>query len=195
MKMMPYVAPFACTGRDVAKDIVEAGRVPLLTRTLLDDGYHLGECLTETGRTAAGTLNRARWNKDQLVVRPADNPLAATGGVVGLMGNLASLCAIRIAGMADFKSTGPARCFDGEEARFSAVKKKKYREGELLVIRHEGPHCGPGMREMPATRAPDGKVALVAGAHTRDHARHAGLRPRAMVHAGAAVGRTCHAGI
>jgi len=195
MKMMPYVADFACTGRDVAKDIVEAGRVPLLTRTPLDHGYHHGECLTVRGRAVAESLDQTRWNKDQFVVRPADNPLSATGGVVGLTGNLTSQSAIRVVGMADFKFIGQARGFDGEEARLSAVKKKKYREGELLVIRYEGPQGGPGMREMPATHAPNGKVARVTGAHTRSQPQRAGGRHRAVTHPGATVEKTCHAGI
>jgi dihydroxy-acid dehydratase len=146
----------------------EAGGVPLLMRTLLDHGYLHGECLTVTGRTIAENLKRVKWNKDQDVVHPADKPLSATGGVVGLRGNLAPEGAIaKVAGMADLKFTGPARCFDGEEACFEAVKKKKYREGDVLVIRYEGPKGGPGMREMLATTAAlygqgmGGKVALI----------------------------------
>src|SRR5205807_6247802 len=106
--------------------------------------------------------------KDQDVVRPADKPLSATGGVVGLKGNLAPQGAItKVAGMADLKFTGPARCFDGEEACCEAVEKKKYREGDVLVIRYEGPKGGPGMREMLSTTAAltgqgtGGKVALI----------------------------------
>ena len=146
----------------------EAGGVPLLMRTLLDHGYLHGECVTVTGRTVAENLKRVKWNKDQDVVRPADKPLSATGGVVGLRGNLAPEGAIvKVAGMADLKFTGPARCFDGEEACFAAVKNKKYREGDVLVIRYEGPKGGPGMREMLATTAAlygqgmGGKVALI----------------------------------
>ena len=162
------IADLKSTGRYVAKDLLEAGGVPLLMRTLLDHGYLHGECLTVTGRTVAENLKRVKWNKDQDVVRPADKPLSANGGVVGLKGNLAPEGAIvKVAGMADLKFTGPARCFDGEEACFAAVKKKKYREGEVLVIRYEGPKGGPGMREMLATTAAlygqgmGGKVALI----------------------------------
>ncbi len=167
-KRTPYVADLKPGGRYVAKDMFEAGGVPLLMRTLLDHGYLHGECLTVTGRTVAENLKRVKWNKDQDVVHPADKPLSATGGVVGLRGNLAPEGAIvKVAGMADLKFTGPARCFDGEEACFEAVKKKKYREGEVLVIRYEGPKGGPGMREMLATTAAlygqgmGGKVALI----------------------------------
>jgi dihydroxy-acid dehydratase len=164
----PYIADLKPSGRYVAKDMFEAGGVPLLLRTLLDHGYLHGECLTVTGRTVAENLKRVKWNKDQDVVRPADKPLSATGGVVGLRGNLAPDGAIvKVAGMAGLKFTGPARCFDGEEACFEAVKKKKYREGDVLVIRYEGPKGGPGMREMLATTAAlygqgmGGKVALI----------------------------------
>jgi len=167
-KRTPYIADLKPSGRFVAKDVFEAGGVPLLMRTLLDHGYLHGECLTVTGRTVAENLKRVKWNKDQDVVRPADKPLSATGGVVGLRCNLAPEGAIaKVAGMADLKFTGPARCFDGEEACFEAVKKKKYKEGDVLVIRYEGPKGGPGMREMLATTAAlygqgmGGKVALI----------------------------------
>src|SRR5205823_7052230 len=139
-KRTPYVADLKPSGRYVAKDLFEAGGVPLLMKTLLDHGFLHGECLTVTGRSLAENLKRVKWNKDQDVVRPADKPLSATGGRVGLKGNLAPEGAIaKVAGMADLKFTGPARCFDGEEACFEAVKKKKYKEGDVLVIRYEGP--------------------------------------------------------
>jgi dihydroxy-acid dehydratase len=95
-----------------------------------------------------------KWNDGQDVVRRADNPLTMTGGVVGLRGNLAPDGAIvKVAGMTNLKFKGPARCFDGEEACFEAVKRKTYKEGEVLVIRYEGPRGGPGMREMLSTTA------------------------------------------
>jgi dihydroxy-acid dehydratase len=153
-KKTPYIADLKPGGRYVAKDMFEAGGVPLLMKTLLDHGFLHGDCMTVTGRTIALNLKRVKWNKDQDVVRPADKPLLATGGVVGLKGNLAPEGAIvKVAGMSELKFTGPARCFDGEEACFEAVKNRKYREGEVLVIRYEGPRGGPGMREMLATTA------------------------------------------
>src|SRR5208282_146188 len=101
-------------------------------------------------------------------VHPADKPILPTGGVIGLKGNLAPEGAIvKVAGMERLHFAGPARCFDGEEACFEAVKNKKYREGDVLVIRYEGPKGGPGMREMLATTAAlygqgmGGKVALI----------------------------------
>jgi dihydroxy-acid dehydratase len=167
-KKTPYVADLKPGGRYVAKDMFEAGGVPLLMKTLLDHGHLHGECMTVTGRSIADNLRRVKWNKDQDVVRPADKPLSVTGGVVGLKGNLAPEGAIvKVAGMSELKFTGPARCYDGEEACFDAVKNRKYREGDVLVIRYEGPKGGPGMREMLATTAAlygqgmGGKVALI----------------------------------
>jgi dihydroxy-acid dehydratase len=168
LKRTPYVADLKPGGRYVAKDMFEAGGVPLLMKTLLDHGYLHGDCLTVTGRTVAENLKSVKWNADQDVVRPADKPILPTGGVVGLKGNLAPEGAIvKVAGMERLQFSGPARCFDGEESCFEAVKNKKYREGEVLVIRYEGPKGGPGMREMLTTTAAlygqgmGGKVALI----------------------------------
>jgi dihydroxy-acid dehydratase len=154
-KKTPYIADLKPGGRYVAKDWFEAGGVPLLMKTLLDHGFLHGDCMTVTGRTIAENLKSVKWNPDQDVVRPADKPLLATGGVVGLKGNLAPEGAIvKIAGMTgSLKFSGPARCFDGEEACFDAVKHKKYQAGDVLVIRYEGPRGGPGMREMLSTTA------------------------------------------
>jgi dihydroxy-acid dehydratase len=164
----PYIADLKPGGRYVAKDMFEAGGIPLLMKTLLDHGFLHGDCITVTGRTIAENLKNVKWNPDQDVVRPADQPLSPTGGVVGLKGNLAPEGAIvKVAGMSNLKFTGPARCFDGEEACFDAVKNKKYKEGDVLVIRYEGPRGGPGMREMLSTTAAlygqgmGSKVALI----------------------------------
>jgi len=168
LKRTPYIADLKPSGRYVAKDMFEAGGVPLLMRTLLDHGFLHGDCLTVTGRSIAENLKSVQWNADQDVVYPADKPILPTGGVVGLKGNLAPEGAIvKVAGMERLQFSGPARCFDGEETCFEAVKNKKYREGEVLVIRYEGPKGGPGMREMLATTAAlygqgmGGKVALI----------------------------------
>jgi dihydroxy-acid dehydratase len=167
-KRTPYIADLKPGGRYVAKDLFEAGGVPLLMKTLLDHGFMHGDCITVTGRTMAENLKRVKWNKEQDVIRPANKPLLATGGVVGLKGNLAPEGAIvKVAGMEHVQFSGPARCFDGEEACFEAVKTRKYKEGDVLVIRYEGPKGGPGMREMLATTAAlygqgmGGKVALI----------------------------------
>jgi dihydroxy-acid dehydratase len=155
-KRTPYVADLKPGGRYVAKDLFEVGGIPLLMKTLLDGGFLHGDCLTVTGRTIAENLDKVAWNPDQDVVRPTDAPLTRTGGVVGLKGNLAPEGAIvKVAGMPADKQTftGPARCFDSEEECFEAVNGRTYREGEVLVIRYEGPRGGPGMREMLATTA------------------------------------------
>ena len=168
-KKTPYIADLKPGGRYVAKDMFEAGGVPLLMKTLLDHGYMHGDCPTVTGRTIAENLKTVKWNADQDVVRPADKPLLKTGGVVGLRGNLAPEGAIvKVAGMTGSPQfSGPARCFDSEEACFDAVKNRKYKEGDVLVIRYEGPKGGPGMREMLSTTAAlygqgmGAKVALI----------------------------------
>jgi dihydroxy-acid dehydratase len=155
-KRTPYIADLKPGGRYVAKDMFEAGGIPLLMKTLLDEGFLHGDCLTVTGRTIAENLASVKWNDKQDVVRRASDPITKTGGVVGLKGNLAPEGAIvKVAGISQDKLTfrGPARCFDTEEAAFEAVSKRTYSEGEVLVIRYEGPKGGPGMREMLATTA------------------------------------------
>jgi dihydroxy-acid dehydratase len=152
----PYIADLKPGGRYVAKDLFEAGGIPLLMKTLLDHGFLHGHCITVTGRTIAENLASVRWNGDQDVVFPANAPITPTGGVVGLKGNLAPDGAIvKVAGIPNEKQTfrGPARCFDNEEECFEAVRERRYREGDVLVIRYEGPRGGPGMREMLATTA------------------------------------------
>lgn len=164
----PYIADLKPGGKYVAKDMFEAGGIPLLMKTLLDHGYLHGDCLTVTGRTLAENMEHVAWNDSQDVVRPANRPITQTGGVVGLKGNLAPEGAIvKVAGMTELKFSGPARCFDSEEECFEAVTHRNYREGEVLVIRYEGPRGGPGMREMLSTTAAlygqgmGGKVALI----------------------------------
>lgn len=153
-KKTPYIADLKPGGKYVAKDMFEAGGIPLLMKTMLDHGYLHGDCMTVTGRTIAENMEKVAWNPDQDVVRPADNPITVTGGVVGLKGNLAVDGAIvKVAGMSRLKFTGPARCFDSEEECFNAVTNGGYKEGEVLVIRYEGPKGGPGMREMLSTTA------------------------------------------
>lgn len=150
----PYIADLKPGGKYVAKDMFEAGGIPILMKTMLDHGYLHGDCMTVTGRTLAENMEHVPWNDQQDVVRPADKPITVTGGVVGLKGNLAPEGAIvKIAGMSVLKFSGPARCFDSEEECFEAVSHRNYREGEVLVIRYEGPKGGPGMREMLSTTA------------------------------------------
>jgi len=150
----PYIADLKPGGRYVAKDMYEIGGMPVLMRTLLDGGYLHGDCLTVTGRTIRQNLEGVEFPAGQDVIRPVSNPLSPTGGVVGLKGTLAPDGAIvKVAGMKMLQFRGPARCFDCEEDAFRAVESKQIREGEVIVIRYEGPRGGPGMREMLSTTA------------------------------------------
>jgi dihydroxy-acid dehydratase len=151
----PYLADLKPGGRYVAKDMGEAGGMPVLLKTLLEGGYIHGDCMTVTGKTMAENLADVKWRDDQDVIRAVSNPLSPTGGVVGLWGSLAPEGAIvKVAGMTSHRAhRGPARVFDGEEACFAAVEAGEYKDGEVLVIRYEGPKGGPGMREMLSTTA------------------------------------------
>lgn len=151
-KSTPYIADLKPGGRYVAKDMYEIGGVQVVLNELLKGGYIHGDCLTVTGKTIEQNLKGVTFPKNQDVVRPITNPITKTGGVVGLKGNLAPRGAIvKVAGMARLKHVGPARVFDSEEAAFEAVQAKKYKDGDVIVIRYEGPKGGPGMREMLST--------------------------------------------
>ena len=153
-KRTPYLADLKPGGQYVAKDVYEAGGVPIIIKTLFEGGYIHGDCLTVTGKTIAENLESVEFNKKQKVIRPYNDPLSPTGGVVGLKGNLAPEGAIvKVAGMENLKFQGYAKCFDCEEDAFECVKNENYKEGDVFVIRYEGPKGGPGMREMLATTA------------------------------------------
>ena len=164
----PYIADLKPAGRYVAKDMYEIGGVPVLMKALLDGGFLHGDCITVTGKTIGENLADVVVPTDQDVIRPTSDPITPTGGVVGLKGSLAPQGAIvKVAGLENQKFRGPARCFDCEEEAFQAVQERRYEEGDVFVIRYEGPRGGPGMREMLATTAAlygqgtGGKVALI----------------------------------
>ena len=167
-KRTPYIADLKPGGRYVAKDLYEAGGVSVIMKALLDGGYLHGDCMTVTGKTLAENLAGFEFPEEQDVVRRTAAPITPTGGVVGLQGNLAPEGAIvKVAGLAKLVHRGPARVFDCEEDCFAAVERRDYNDGDVLVIRYEGPRGGPGMREMLATTAAlygqgsGDKVALV----------------------------------
>ncbi len=169
-KRTPYIADMKPGGKYVAKDLYDAGGVQMILKVMLDAGFIHGDCLTVTGKTMAENLADVKFNENQDVVYLPEKPLSKTGGVVVLKGNLAEDGAVvKIAGMQNeaLVFTGTARCFDSEELCFKAVEQKKYQEGDVLVIRYEGPRGGPGMREMLATTAAiygqgmGNKVALI----------------------------------
>ena len=151
-KRTPYLADLKPSGKYVAKDMWKAGGVPMLLKTLFDGGYIHGNCMTVTGKTMRENLKKIKFNSKQKVMRKYNNPLSPDGGVVGLKGNLATEGAIvKITGLKKLQFTGRAKCFDTEESAYNAVQKKKYKDGDIIVIRYEGPRGGPGMREMLQT--------------------------------------------
>lgn len=148
----PYIADLKPGGKYVAKDLYEAGGVGIVIKELLDGGHMHEDCMTVTGKTLGENYSGVEFPTGQDVVRKIDNPISDTGGVVGLMGNLAPQGAIvKIAGLEKLVFTGPARVFEREEDCLQAVLDRKYEEGDVLVIRNEGPKGGPGMREMLST--------------------------------------------
>lgn len=153
-KTTPYCADLQPGGQYVARDMYDAGGVYMLMKTLLAEGFLHGDCLTVTGKTLGENIDQVTWNPDQKVIYDARTPITPTGGVVGLRGTLAPDGAIvKVAGLHHLQFAGPARVFDCEEECFAAVEARTINEGEVIVIRYEGPKGGPGMREMLSTTA------------------------------------------
>lgn len=153
-KSTPYIADLKPGGKYVAKDMYDAGGVYMLMKTLLANDLLDGNCLTVTGKTLGENIDQVTWNPDQKVIYDVKAPISPTGGVVGLRGTLAPNGAIvKVAGMHRLQFEGPARCFDCEEDAFAAVEARGIQEGEVVIIRYEGPKGGPGMREMLSTTA------------------------------------------
>ena len=156
MKDTPYFVDLRPGGKYVAKDLHEVGGVAVVMKELAREGLLHLDCLTASGKTLGESLDEIRGEADGRVIYHINSPITKTGGVVSLKGNLAPDGAIvKVAGMteAEQKFTGPARVFECEEDAFEAVKSRGYKEGEVIVIRNEGPAGGPGMREMLATTA------------------------------------------
>ncbi|MBZ0122945.1 MAG: dihydroxy-acid dehydratase [Roseovarius sp.] len=152
----PYFVDLKPGGQFVALDLYEAGGIPVVMKELRKAGLIHEDCLTASGLSIGEELDLIKRKVDGRVIHPIETPLTRTGGVVGLKGNLAPEGAIvKVAGIAEENQvfTGPARVFECEEDAFEAVKKRGYEEGEVIVIRNEGPAGGPGMREMLATTA------------------------------------------
>jgi len=148
-KRTPLIADLKPGGRFVATDLHKAGGIQLVAQRLLQGGHLHGDALTVTGRTLAEEAAKAVETPGQEVVRPIDNPLKTTGGLVVVHGNLAPDGAvIKVAGADHGVHRGPARVFDSEEAAFAAVQESQIIAGDTVVIRYEGPKGGPGMREM-----------------------------------------------
>jgi dihydroxy-acid dehydratase len=156
MRDTPYFVDLRPGGKYVAKDLYEVGGVPIVLKELKKAGLLHEDCITASGRSIGEELSEIVGDADGRVIYPVATPITATGGVVGLKGNLAPEGAIvKVAGMTPQEQvfTGPARVFECEEDAFEAVKQRAYNEGEVIVIRNEGPAGGPGMREMLSTTA------------------------------------------
>ena len=152
----PYFVDLKPGGQYVAKDLYEAGGVPVVMKELRKAGLIHEDCMTASGKTMGEELDLIEREADGKVIYPIENPITKTGGVVGLKGNLAPEGAIvKVAGIAaeDQVFTGPANVFECEQDAFEAVQNRAYKEGDVIVIRNEGPMGGPGMREMLATTA------------------------------------------
>ena len=156
MKDTPYFVDLRPGGKYVAKDLHEVGGVAVVMKELAREGLLHLDCITANGKTLGESLDEIRGEADGRVIYHINSPITKTGGVVSLKGNLAPDGAIvKVAGMTEAEQvfTGPARVFECEEDAFEAVKSRGYKEGEVIVIRNEGPAGGPGMREMLATTA------------------------------------------
>lgn len=168
-KRTPVLADMRPAGRYSMPELVEIGGIQPLMKMLLEAGLLHGDCLTVTGRTLAKNLELVRpYPEGQTIVRSLDNPIKPDGHLVILRGNLASEGAVaKITGHEGLSFSGSAKVYEGEESAMRAILDGKVREGDVVVIRHEGPRGGPGMREMlsPTSaisgRGLDGKVALI----------------------------------
>ena len=145
----PHIADLRPGGKYVMFDLDRVGGVPLVMKRLLDGKMLNGDCLTVTGKTVKQNLAEARFSENQNVVLPFETPLNRQGTDVVLRGSLAPDGAVvKVAGLDFRKFTGTAKVFDREEDAFDAIAKDKIKEGNIVVIRYEGPKGGPGMREM-----------------------------------------------
>jgi dihydroxy-acid dehydratase len=147
----PLTCDLSPGGRYVATDLHAAGGVPVVASRLKEAGLLHEDAITVTGRTIGQLADEAQETPGQDVVLPLDRPLKPTGGLAILRGNLApDGCVVKLAGHERVHHSGPARVFDGEEACMAAVTTGQINEGDVVVIRNEGPAGGPGMREMLA---------------------------------------------
>jgi dihydroxy-acid dehydratase len=153
-KTTPYIADLKPGGQFVARDMYDAGGIYMLMKTLAAEGLLHLDCMTVTGKTLGENIDQVTWNPDQKVIYDAKTPISPTGGVVGLKGSLAPDGAIvKVAGMKRLQFTGIAKVFEREEDAFAAVEAQQIVDGDVVVIRYEGPKGGPGMREMLSTTA------------------------------------------
>jgi dihydroxy-acid dehydratase len=152
MRRTPYIADLKPSGKYVALDVHKVGGIPVIIKALLDGGLLHGDCLTVTGKTLAENHKDVVFPTDQDVIYPVSRAISPTGGVVGLKGSLAPDGAIvKVTGLHNLRFEGSALCFDSEEEAFAAIDARAYKEGDVIIVRYEGPKGGPGMREMLST--------------------------------------------
>jgi len=146
----PYLADLKPSGKYVMEDLHDIGGVPAVQKFLLDEGYLHGDCLTVTGKTLAENLKSVPGLPDgQKIISPVLNPLKKSGHLQILYGNLSPEGAVaKITGKEGERFEGPARVYDSEEDTLKGLENKEIQEGDVIVIRFEGPRGGPGMREM-----------------------------------------------
>jgi dihydroxy-acid dehydratase len=155
-KRTPHIADMRPGGAYVMLDLDKVGGVPVVLRSLLRKGLLHGEVMTVTGKTMRANLDsiNSSYNQDEKIVKHLDNPISEQGTLKILKGTLAPDGAVvKVAGVKNKKFTGKARVFDAEEKAFDAISRREISEGEVVVIRYEGPKGGPGMREMLAVTA------------------------------------------
>lgn len=148
---VPVLCDLKPSGRYVTTDLHRVGGIPQVMKMLLNHGLIDGSCMTVTGKTVAENLEGIpdRPPEGQEVIRPLDHPLYSTGHLAILKGNLAPEgCVAKVTGLNRRSITGPARVFDSEDAAMAAIMGDVIRDGDIIVIRYEGPKGGPGMREM-----------------------------------------------
>jgi dihydroxy-acid dehydratase len=168
-KRVPVLADLRPSGKYMMSELIKIGGIQPLMKMLLSEGLLHGDCLTVTGKTLAQNLKSVKaYPKNQDIVRAFKNPIKPESHLVVMYGNLAPEGAVaKITGKEGLQFNGTARVFDGEEKTLQAILDGEVKEGDVLVIRYEGPKGGPGMREMlsPTSaingRGLAGKVALI----------------------------------
>ena len=152
-KRVPVIVDMKPSGTYLATDLHQAGGIPQVMKILLDGGLLHGDCMTITGKTIAEVLKDvpSAPSPDQKVIRTLDNPMYKQGHLAILKGNISPEgCVAKITGLKNPSITGPARVFDSEDDAMAAIMEQKIKDGDVVVIRYEGPKGGPGMREMLA---------------------------------------------
>ena len=152
-KQVPVLVDMKPSGTYLATDLHQAGGIPQVMKILLDAGLLHGDCITITGQTIAEVLKDVPSvpRADQKVIRTMDNPMYKQGHLAILKGNISPEgCVAKITGLKNPSITGPARVFDSEDDAMQAIMEQKIKDGDVVIIRYEGPKGGPGMREMLA---------------------------------------------